>query len=99
MSLLNRAREKFIFREDGTAKADKRASVSSVSAVSGKTEFRTVDLRAGFEAALQRGCLVTCDRCGAFRSRPGSQPDGWCQRYRVGTWARVPFRCDGYKPH
>jgi len=40
---------------------------------------------------------VTCSGCRYFRSRPGSQPDGACDRFGVETWSAVPFTCDGFE--
>lgn len=57
-----------------------------------------VDLTDYFPDALKTGCLKICERCSAFTARPASRPDGWCKRYSTETWARVPFRCDGYEP-
>jgi hypothetical protein len=50
-----------------------------------------------YRTAVRVGCLVLCQNCQAFRSRPDSHPDGWCRRYQVETWARWPFTCEGYE--
>lgn len=42
-------------------------------------------------------CLAVCTECTYFRSRPQMRPDGWCLRFSVETWGRVPFRCEGFK--
>ncbi len=42
--------------------------------------------------------MARCAVCSHFEGRPGSEPDGWCNRLSVETWAAPLFQCDTYRP-
>jgi TubC N-terminal docking domain len=58
---------------------------------------RMTEMVTEFAEGLRIGCVVLCEHCVAFTSRPDSLPDGWCSRYQCETWSRVPFACAGYQ--
>ena len=42
--------------------------------------------------------MARCAACAHFHGRPGSEPDGWCNRLSVETWAAPLFECRTYRP-
>src|SRR5437016_3428679 len=69
----------------------------SGSSTANAAESRVAEMTREFAVELRLGCIVVCKGCTAFQARPGEAPDGWCRRYSVETWSRVPFQCDGYR--
>jgi hypothetical protein len=75
------------------------AIASSVKRSPEAARIQESEMKLGIAGEQHGGCLAACERCAEFASRPGRAPDGWCKRFRVETWSRMPFRCAQNRVH
>lgn len=104
MSALDRVRAKFSNAYVGDQQKQQKSSAGS--AASSHTHSEThghpsagsaVSLRRDSEKLrLTQAQPVRCHDCRHFEPRPGEQPDGWCVKFVMETWATVLFACGGY---
>ena len=87
----------------GLIRQNKAALLAAIASPAGPgpeaAHIRMNEMMREFADGLRAGCLVACERCAEFVSRPNQAPDGWCQQFQAETWSRLPFRCAQYREH